>query len=138
MRSSRPVSLTSASSHSRSRSKEGAIAAQLQYARDEAPDSDRLGVNFAGSLLLHGLVPPFIVGWACFFPHRGSNWGENPSSAGAIQATMGSSIPLPPTQRTLDTGVLTSEAPSPAPVVTKEKTEPPPAPNEVAIPEKIT
>ena len=49
---------------------------------------------------------------------------------------MVSSIPLPPTQRTLDTGVLTSEAPSPAPVVTKEKTEPPPSPNEVAIPEK--
>jgi len=51
---------------------------------------------------------------------------------------MVSSIPLPPTQRTLDTGVLTSEAPSPAPIVTKERTEPPPAPNEVAIPEKIT
>ena len=51
---------------------------------------------------------------------------------------MVSSLPLPPTQRTLDTGVLTSEAPSPAPVVTKERTEPPPAPNEVAIPEKIT
>jgi protein TonB len=51
---------------------------------------------------------------------------------------MVSSLPLPPTQRTLDTGVLTSEAPSPAPVITKEKTEPPPAPNEVAIPEKIT
>jgi periplasmic protein TonB len=49
---------------------------------------------------------------------------------------MVSSIPLPPTQRTLDTGVLTSEAPSPAPVTAKEKTEPPPSPNEVAIPEK--
>ena len=51
---------------------------------------------------------------------------------------MVSSIPLPPTQRTLDTGVLTSEAPSPAPVTAKEKTEPPPSPKEVAIPEKIT
>jgi periplasmic protein TonB len=49
---------------------------------------------------------------------------------------MVSSLPLPPTQRTLDTGVLTSEAPSPAPVTAKEKTEPPPSPNEVAIPEK--
>jgi protein TonB len=71
------------------------------------------------------------------FHHRTSNWGENTSNAGAIQATMVSSIPLPPTQRTLDTGVLTSEAPSPAPVTAKEKTEPPPSPNEVAIPEKI-
>jgi protein TonB len=137
MRSSRPASLTSASSPSRSRSEEGAIAAQLQYARDEAPDSDRLGVNFAGSLLLHGLVAAFIVGWAFFFHHRGANWGENASTVGAIQATMVSSIPLPPTQRTLDTGVLTSEAPSPAPVTEKEKTEAAPTPESVAIPEKI-
>ena len=137
MRSNRPASLTSASSPSRSRSKEGAIAAQLQYARDEAPDSDRLGVNFAGSLLLHGLVAAFIVGWAFFFHHRGSNWGENASNVGAIQATMVSSIPLPPTQRTLDTGVLTSEAPSPAPVTEKEKTEAAPTPDSLAIPEKI-
>ncbi len=50
---------------------------------------------------------------------------------------MVSSIPLPPTQRTLDTGVLTSEAPSPAPVTAKEKTETAPTPDSVAIPEKI-
>jgi periplasmic protein TonB len=86
--------------------------------------------------LLHVLVAAAVVGSAFFFHHRDSNWGENASNAGAIQATMVSSIPLPPTQRTLDTGVLTSEAPSPAPVTAKEKTEPPPSPNEVAIPEK--
>jgi len=51
---------------------------------------------------------------------------------------MVSALPLPPKQRTLDTGVLTSEQPSPAPVVAKEKTEPPPKPDEVAIPKKIT
>ena len=51
---------------------------------------------------------------------------------------MVSSLPLPPKQRELDTGVLTSETPSPAPDTTKEKTEPPPSPNELAIPEKIT
>ena len=49
---------------------------------------------------------------------------------------MVSSIPLPPTQRTLDTGVLTSEAPSPAPITAKEKTETAPTPDSVAIPEK--
>jgi periplasmic protein TonB len=87
--------------------------------------------------VLHGLVAAALVGSALLFHHQSSNWGENASNAGAIQATMVSSIPLPPTQRTLDTGVLTSEAPSPAPVVTKERTEPPPSPNEVAIPEKI-
>jgi protein TonB len=87
--------------------------------------------------VLHGVVAAAIVGSALLFHHRGSNWGENAANAGAIQATMVASIPLPPTQRTLDTGVLTSEAPSPAPVTAKEKTEPPPSPNEVAIPEKI-
>ncbi|MCU1253186.1 MAG: energy transducer TonB [Edaphobacter sp.] len=115
-----------------------AIAANLQLDPEEYLGSDRLGVNFAGSLVLHGLVAAAIVGGAVFFHHRGITWGESASNAGAIQATMVSSIPLPPTQRTLDTGVLTSEAPSPAPIVTKEKTEPPPSPKEVAIPEKIT
>ena len=74
-------------------------------------------------------------GWALLSP-PGSNWGENALTAGAIQATMVASLPLPPKQRTLDTGVLTSEAPSPAPVTEKEKTEPPPKPDELAIPEK--
>jgi protein TonB len=46
---------------------------------------------------------------------------------------MVSSLPLPPRQRTLDTGVLTSEQPSPAPVQEKEKTVPPPSPDELAI-----
>jgi len=88
--------------------------------------------------VLHGVVAAVIVGWAFIFHTRGNNWGENASNAGAIQATMVASIPLPPTQRTLDTGVLTSEAPSPAPETAKERTEPPPTPNAVAIPEKIT
>ena len=86
--------------------------------------------------MLHGVVAGLIVGWALLFHHRSVNWGENASNAGAIQATMVSSIPLPPTQRTLDTGVLTSEAPSPAPVTAKEKTEAAPAPDSIAIPEK--
>jgi protein TonB len=137
MRSNRPASPTSASSPSRSKS-EGAIAANLQLGPEDYLGSDRLGVNFAGSLVLHGLVAAAIVGGAVFFHHRGITWGESASNVGAIQATMVSSIPLPPTQRTLDTGVLTSEAPSPAPVVTKEKTEPPPSPKEIAIPEKVT
>jgi len=138
MRSNRPASPTSASSPSRFRSEESDIATQLKLGDDEYHSSDRLGTNFVGSLFLHGLVAAIIFGWAFIFHSRGTNWGENASNAGAIQATMVSSLPLPPTQRTLDTGVLTSEAPSPAPVVTKEKTEPPPAPNEVAIPEKVT
>ncbi|WP_263385342.1 TonB family protein [Granulicella arctica] len=51
---------------------------------------------------------------------------------------MVASIPLPPKQKIDEKNVLASETPSPAPVVAKEKTEPPPKPNEVAIPKKIT
>ena len=88
--------------------------------------------------MLHGLVAAIIFGSAFLFHSKGANWGENAAAAGAIQATMVASLPLPPKQRELDTGVLTSETPSPAPVITKERTEPPPSPKEVAIPEKIT
>ncbi len=138
MPSSRLASPTSASSPSRCKSEECAIATQLKFSRADHANGENLGGNFAGSLALHALVAAFIFGWAFLFHTRGSNWGEQASSAGAIQATMVSSLPLPATQRTLDTGVLTSEAPSPAPVDTKERTEPPPSPNEVAIPDKIT
>jgi periplasmic protein TonB len=138
MPSSRLASPTSASSPSRFKSEERSIATHLQFSRDDHSNGDNLGGNFAGSLLLHGLVAALIFGSAYIFHTRGKNWGENASTAGAIQATMVSSLPLPPTQRALDTGVLTSEAPSPAPVIAKEKTEPPPSPHEVTIPDKIT
>jgi periplasmic protein TonB len=93
--------------------------------------------NFAGSLALHAAVFAALIG-ATYLSHHGSDWGEHALSAGAIQATMVSSLPLPPRQRVLDTGVLTSEQPSPAPVQTKEKTEPPPSPDELAIQTKKT
>jgi len=137
MPSSKPALPTSASSPSRSKSEEGDIATTLTFDRHSDND-DKLGANFVGSIVFHGLIAAAILGSAFLFHTSGHDWGENASNAGAIQATMVSSLPLPPTQRTLDTGVLTSEAPSPAPVITKERTEPPPAPNEVAIPEKIT
>src|SRR5215831_19407601 len=111
--------------------------ADLQWIHDEHPAGDNLRGNFFGSIALHVAVAALMAGLA-WFHHRGHSWGENSATAGAIQATMVSSIPLPPKQRELDTGVLTSEAPSPAPVTTKEKTEPTPKPDEVPIPEKIT
>jgi protein TonB len=95
-----------------------------------------MGGNLLGSLVLHGLVAAVIFGWAFIFRSYTPPWGEQASNAGAIQATMVSSIPLPPRQRDLDTGVLTSERPSPAPLIAKEKTEPPPTPHEVPIPTK--
>nr|WP_246302104.1 TonB family protein [Granulicella arctica] len=87
--------------------------------------------------MLHALVAGSLIGFAYLHPHE-KPWGQDQATAGAVQATMVSALPLPPRQRTLDTGVLTSETPSPAPVVAKEKTEPPPKPDEVAIPQKIT
>ena len=62
--------------------------------------------------------------------------GEHAATAGAIQATVVSSLPLPPRQKTLDTGVLASERPSPAPTPATPKTEPPPSPREIPIPTK--
>ncbi len=102
MPSSRLGSPTSASSHGRCNSEEVAIATRLTYS-----NGDNLGSNFAGSLVLHGLVAAFIFGWAFFFHTRSNNWGENASNAGAIEATMVSSLPLPPKQQELDEGVLT-------------------------------
>ncbi|WP_260705228.1 TonB family protein [Edaphobacter flagellatus] len=111
------------------------MATDLRWIHDEHPAGDNLRGNFFGSLVLHAAIAGLIIGLA-YFHNRGQNWGENAAEAGAIQATMVSSLPLPPRQRELDTGVLTSESPSPAPVVAKEKTEPPPKPDEVAVPEK--
>jgi periplasmic protein TonB len=88
--------------------------------------------------VLHGIVFAAIIGWTFVSALHGNQWGEHAMEAGAIQATMVSALPLPPRQRTLDTGVLTSEKPSPAPVQTKEKTEPPPSPKDIAIPTKQT
>src|SRR5215469_7254106 len=96
---------------------------------------DHFGGPFVRSILLHLFIAGAIVATA-YFHLRGAEWGENSATAGAIQATMVSSLPLPPKQRELDTGVLTSEAPSPAPVTTKEETIAAPKPDEIPIPEK--
>ena len=138
MPSSRPALPTSASSPSRFRSEERSVATHVKFSREVQFTGDNFGGNFARALVLHGLAFAIILGWAYIFRTHGLNWGENASNAGAIQATMVASLPLPPTQRTLDTGVLTSEAPSAAPVITKEKTVPPPDPKELAIPQKFT
>ncbi|WP_263365610.1 TonB family protein [Edaphobacter bradus] len=113
------------------------MASSLKLSPHGDSYDDHFGGSFAGSLILHAAVTGAIIGLA-WFHLRGAQWGEQASTAGAIQATMVASIPLPPKQRDLDTGVLTSEAPSPAPITAKEKTEPPPKPDEVPIPEKIT
>ena len=104
--------------------------------RDPEAGSEAVRLGLAGSAVLHGLAFLAIVAGSLIFRHHGANWGERDMTAGAIQATMVSSLPLPPRQKTLDTGVLTSERPSPAPTPTKERAEPPPTAKEIPIPVK--
>lgn len=109
----------------------------LNWSRTPEEAGESLGRNLLGSLVLHGAIFGAILGSALMLHRHGQSWGEHSMSAGAIQATMVAALPLPPRQKTLDTGVLTSEKPSPAPTPAKEKTEPPPSPKELAIPKKI-
>ncbi|GAC1361034.1 MAG: hypothetical protein NVSMB3_09180 [Acidobacteriaceae bacterium] len=104
--------------------------------RDAEAGAEAVRLSLAGSIVLHGLIFLGILGSALLLRHKGQSWGEHDLTAGAIQATMVSSIPLPPRQKPVDTGVLTSERTSPAPAPAKEKTEPPPTPKEIAIPTK--
>jgi periplasmic protein TonB len=83
------------------------------------------------------LIAGSIIGFAYIHP-ASKPWGQDQATAGAIQATMVAAIPLPPKQPMDEKNVLASETPSPAPVVAKEKTEPPPKPDEILIPKKIT
>ena len=53
--------------------------------------------------------------------------------AGAVQATMVNSIPLPPRVRPREDNVLASENPSEAPPPPKVKSEPPPKPTDVPV-----
>ncbi len=100
------------------------------------PPGENLRGTFAGSVALHGLLLAAIVGGSYLFHRTHESWGENAATAGAIQASVVSALPLPPRQKTLDTGVLTSDRPSPAPTPAKERAEPPPKPDEVPIPVK--
>lgn len=111
--------------------------ADLSWNPDESFVEENLRGKFIGSLILHATVAAMITGLA-WFHDRGHSWGENAETAGAIQATMVASLPLPPKQRELDTGVLTSENPSPAPLIAPEKAEPPPMPEAIPIPQKMT
>ncbi len=105
--------------------------------RDPETGGEAVRSSLVGSLVLHGLLFLGIAASALLFRHHGQSWGEHDATAGAIQATMVSSLPLPPRVKTNDTGVLTSERPSPAPTPAKERAEPPPSPREIPIPTKL-
>ncbi len=89
--------------------------------------------GLVGSLLLHTLLIGGVLAGGLALHHKTEPWGQSALEAGAIQATAVSSLPLPPRQKTLDTGVLTSEHPSPAPTPAKPATQPPPSPQDLAL-----
>ena len=105
--------------------------------RTEAP-AENLRGNFAGAILLHAAIAAAIFGYGYITHTSGHSWGDSASPSSTIQATIVSSIPLPPRQPTNTDNVLASETPSPAPPVAKEKAAPPPDPKALAIPEKPT
>ncbi len=89
--------------------------------------------EFGASLVLHALVVGGIVASGFAFHDRSAKWGDSEQLAGAVQATMVSSIPLPPKVQPKEDNVLASEKPSVAPSPVKEAAEPPPKPTDIPI-----
>ena len=94
-----------------------------------------LGGAFAGSFALHGAVAALLLCWA-YIVHSGQSWGDAGATAGAIQASMVPSIPLPPKQPADDKNMLATENPSPAPIPPAPKTVTVPEPDAVPVPAK--
>jgi len=96
---------------------------------------DSFGGGVAGSLVLHAAAAAVLLTWGILF-HTGQNWGNANATAGAIQATMVSQLPLPPKQFMDQNAVLATETPSPAPPAPAPKTIEAPVPDAVPIPVK--
>jgi protein TonB len=94
--------------------------------------NDQIGGGLAGSFALHGAVVVALVGSAYLF-HSGQNWGDSVANAGAIQATMVNSIPLPPKQPMDPDNVLATDAPNPAPITPQPRTVETPKPEDVPV-----
>ena len=94
--------------------------------------------NFIAALLLHALVIGGLLGSAFIFHKTGEKWGDKTDVAGAVQATMVNSIPLPPRVQPKTDNVLASETPSPVPPPPTPKAEPPPKPTDIPIVVKQT
>jgi protein TonB len=95
----------------------------------------RFGGGLAGSFALHAVAATLLLSWA-YVSHSGQSWGEAAATAGAIQATMVSDIPLPPKAPMDENNVLATENPSPAPVTPAPKAVEVPQPDAIPIPVK--
>lgn len=95
---------------------------------------NRLGPGFTGAIALHVLLAAALIGAAYLHPSSNDHWGDKVSTAGAIQASMVSAIPLPSKVQPVDKSVLAPDEVSPAPVPPpKEATQPPPRDTDILI-----
>ena len=111
--------------------------AALIPTRHSVQAAGQLGSGFAGSFMLHGAVVLALALWA-YFSHSGQKWGSNDATAGAIQATMVSAIPLPPKVPTDENSVLATERPSVAPAPPAPPAVQAPKPDAIPIPTRQT
>ena len=100
---------------------------------DNATETTATRKTFAAALLLHALVIGGVLSSAWIFHKNGEKWGDTADVAGAVQATMVNSIPLPPRVQPKTDNVLASETPSPVPPPPTPKAEPPPLPTDIPI-----
>ncbi len=92
--------------------------------------------DWVASLLLHGLVVGGLVGAGWWSNRHHERFGDAVQTAGAVQATMVTSLPLPPRVQPKEDEVLASETPSVVPPPKAERAEPPPEPKAVPVPDK--
>ena len=101
--------------------------------RHSVQAAGQLGGGFARSFVLHAVIALSLVVWA-YFSRPGEKWGAENATAGAIQATMVSAIPLPPKVPTDQNNVLATEHPSIAPAPPAPLTAQIPKPDAIPIP----
>jgi protein TonB len=76
-----------------------------------------------------------LIGWG-YYTRSGNSWGNTISSSSSIQASMVSSLPLPPRQPANPDSILATETPTPAPVAATPRTVETPRPDAIDIPIK--
>jgi protein TonB len=114
------------------------VTTYLTIRRNRLAGTDgRFGGGLAGSFALHAVAATLLLTWA-YVSHAGQSWGQAAATAGAIQATMVSDIPLPPKAPMDENNVLATDNPSPAPVTPAPKTVDVPQPDAIPIPVKPT
>jgi len=100
---------------------------------------ERFGGGIAGSVALHLLLLGVLVAVAIWGHSRSTPWGESSTQAGAIEASMVASIPLPTHTPPVKDQVLAPEDTSPAPVPPpKEATQPPPKDTDILVKARTT